>query len=88
MSVLRILKELSDTSSRKEKESILNAYKDNVDLRNAFYFAYSPSFDYYITDVAMNPFVATGESSLTDVLLNIYQIICSRSITGHAARDC
>lgn len=51
MTVTEIIKQLSATSSKKEKEAILLANKDNEDLKKVLFYTYSPSINFYITKI-------------------------------------
>ena len=87
-SVLQILQEVGNTSSRKEKEAILIQYRDDRDLRSAFYHAYTPKLDYFISELNCEINLTTrGTESLSDVMLAIENNVCNRYITGHQARD-
>lgn len=87
-STLRILQEVANTSSRKEKEAILASYSDHEDLRNAFYYAYTPKLDYFISELNCEPnFTTRGIKTLSEVMNTIRINVCSRLITGHKARD-
>ena len=40
--VLKVINQIANTSSRKEKEVILKQHKDNELLKDVFYFAFNP----------------------------------------------
>ena len=87
-SVLQILQEVGNTSSRKEKETILTSYKDNEELRLAFFYAYTPTLDYFISELVCESNNTISSSTRLSEVLNLIDInVCSRKITGHKARD-
>lgn len=84
MAILKILDELSKTSSRIQKEKILSREKENQLLKKVFYCAYTPTITYWI---AAHPTVQNGyagtlslDTAIDEVLANL----ASRKITGNA----
>lgn len=86
--VVDIIKELSSTSSRNEKESILLANKDNETFKKVFYLAYDPSINFYIKKIPdswLHDDETFGENwePVFDTLEEIY----SRKVTGNEALE-
>lgn len=83
MTVDDILNELKATSSRLEKEAILNRHKNNEDLRRAIFFALDPHTQFYqrkIPDYKLSWDRITLGRAMT--MLNQLSM---RTITGHQA---
>lgn len=86
--ICEIIKELRQTSSRNEKESILLANKDNEILKKVFYLAYDPSINFYIKKIPnswLHDDETFGENwePVFDTLEEIY----SRKVTGNEALE-
>ena len=86
--VVEIIKELRQTSSRNEKESILIENKDNETLKKVFYLAYDPSINFYIKSISdswLHDDETFGENwePVFDTLEEIY----SRKVTGNEALE-
>lgn len=80
-----IISELAAEPSTKKKTEILNSYKDNALLKEAFFMTLDPFTNYFITaDVSMS----SGFGQLTlDLLKDVKEKLAGRQVTGHAARD-
>lgn len=87
MSIINIIQQLKDTSSRNEKEAILLANKDNEILKKIFFLAYDPSIKFFIKKIPdgwqHNDFMGSDWGSIFSVLEDIY----SRKVTGNKALD-
>ncbi len=83
MKILEILETLSSDNSRKFKESVLNAHKDNAVLKKAFWAAYDPQITYWI---AAHPEIDefAGTMTLDAAIDEILANLAERKITGHA----
>jgi DNA ligase-1 len=69
--VLDIIQEISNTSSRNDKEAILSKYKDNAQLKDILYFVFNP---YIVTGLAekklskfKNPKVIKADKHFSDI---------------------
>lgn len=85
-SVYEILEEVASTTSKNEKERILNQHKDNVLLKECFRLAYSPTINFWTKKIDLKPSLenalGTLESALP-LLSNIYE----RVYTGNEAKQ-
>lgn len=84
MMILNILDQLSQTTKRTEKESILSENRDNEVLQRAFYLAYSPDINFWIkkTKTVNNPEVVID---LMKGMNWMVEFVCSRRFTGKKA---
>lgn len=89
MKIFHWLTQLACTSSRNEKESILESIKDSED-ENLFVSvarsAYDGRLNYYVKDIDM-PLVHSGDMTLEEAIDELHEKIASRLVTGNAARD-
>lgn len=84
MSINKILIELASTSSRLEKESILENYKNNELLKRVFCMALDPYVNYYIKIIPQYSNTGLfGQTSLDQALDDLSKL-SSRIHTGHA----
>jgi hypothetical protein len=88
-SVVNIIKELRETSSRNEKEAILIANKDNEILKKVFYLAYDPSINFYIKNIPYegnwkhNEYFEYNEEEEFEVIFDVLETLYSRTFTGN-----
>jgi hypothetical protein len=91
MLVVNILQQLEDTSSRLEKEAILNKYKENVLLQDIFRAAQNPYVNYFIIKIsAPIPETTNGLSSdetIRNFIDDILVSLANKDVTGKAARE-
>ena len=85
-SVLSILNRLEATSSRLEKEAILNENKGNQTLKDAFRLALDPSINFYIKAVP-DPKSGGPMTDLESTFEMLEVGLAGRVIRGTAARD-
>lgn len=89
--VVEIIKDLRETSSRNEKESILLANKDNETLKRVFYLAYDPSINFYIKSIPYEDnwkhgeYFEYDEDEEFEILFDVLETIYSRELTGNKA---
>lgn len=89
MSILNIIDQVAATSSRNEKESILASHRDNALLARVFKMAYDKQVLFWTQYIPALPDWGRDwvSYSLSDALDLLEYNICSRKITGNAARD-
>ena len=94
LSVIEILDSLEATSSRLEKESILNENKKNNLLKRVFEVSSDPYTNHYISKVKMpganNGFMShcvDDDEILKDFVDFVTQNLVTRKLTGNAAKD-
>lgn len=80
MTVYDIIMQLRDTSSRNEKESILKANANNVDLKKALAMAYNQLTNFYISSVTPT---TSGTQHLDDEGYSILMYANARELSGH-----
>lgn len=85
-SVMQILIEIGETSSRKQKEEILNLHKDNQTLINTIKAALDPYTNYYIKKIPVYSSSTNEEHTLDWALAQLEQF-SSRKVTGNKAID-
>ena len=83
MTVFEILKKLENTSSRKEKEAILESEKDNEILKEVIKMALNPHLNFFIRKIPKYAFT-TEELSLQDAVGQL-TVLSGRTLTGNAA---
>lgn len=81
--IYKIIQELKATRSRNEKEAILEANKDNADLKEFFRLALSPAINFYQKKSFSQEY--TGDNSLTKSMEWLEDVISKRFITGNTA---
>jgi DNA ligase-1 len=79
------------TSSKNEKLAILNAQKDNEDLRGFLRMAYEPRINFYVKNVEPEMSSMFHQTTLVerftdDTMAEVYDTIAKRELTGNAAR--
>ena len=84
-SILTILNRLEATSSRLEKEAILNENKGNQTLKDAFRLALDPSINFYIKAVP-DPKPSVPATDLESTFEMLETSLASRLLLGHVAR--
>ena len=84
-SVFSILNQLSATSSRLEKEAILQKNCSDLLLKDAFRLALDPTLNFYIKKVP-EPIVSSMSSSLEDVLKMLETDMATRRVRGGEAQ--
>lgn len=85
MSILNIINQVAATSSRKEKEAILEANKDNETLKAVFKAAYDPTISYFIKKIPLYETMFSNPTPLNLAIENITNDIVSRKFTGNQA---
>lgn len=85
MGILNIINQVASTSSRKEKEAILTAHKDNELLKAVFKATYDTTISYYIKKIP-NYGIGndTGSISLGSALMEL-NVLSGRILTGNDA---
>ena len=83
MNVYEILKQLGATTKKNDKEVILKENKDNVELKECFRLAYSPTVNFFIKKELTYSSVE-DRYTLTELFEHLSRI-SSREITGNAA---
>lgn len=90
-SVVNIIKQLRETSSRNEKEAILIANKDNEILKKVFYLAYDPSINFYIKNIPYEEnwkhgeYFEYDEQEEFEIIFDVLETLYSRTLTGNEA---
>ena len=87
MELFEIIKQLESTSSKLEKLAILQAHKNNDDLKEFFLLALEPSFVFGIKKIPSHTPDSKMITSLMDACYQMVNVIASRKKTGHAAID-
>lgn len=86
-SVIETIRAVRATSSKNEKLVLLNAQRDNDDLRTYLRMAYEPRINFYVKAVEPSPFESLGVEEFTDdTMAEVYDDIAKRAITGNEAR--
>lgn len=83
--VKQILNKIANTRGRNDKIAILEANKDNFDLKTFFGLALNPRINFFQKQVFTQKSVGTGTLSGAMSVLRVE--LSSRNVTGHAARD-
>lgn len=84
MNVYEILEQVGNTTKKKEKEAILLEHKGNVELKEVFRLAYSPTVNFYMKKTLTVPCVIKDSCSLT-YMFAILGGLSDRDVTGNAA---
>lgn len=86
--VYSILELLANTNSRNDKEEILRKNKHNKEIKNTFYYALNPFFQYGIKQIPEYEMDADGPggATLSNTLKRLY-VLYNRQKTGHAAQE-
>lgn len=86
MTIRQIIDAVAATASRLEKESILNANKDNKTLRRVFHLAYDKQILFQTKDgIPESYWGSLPAYTLDDALDKVVMNICSRKVTGNTA---
>lgn len=85
MNVIEIIEKLADTSSRNEKEELLNKY-DSPLIRKVMKTAYNPLLNFYIRQIPKYD-DSNGVISLDEAIDEAVKYIAGRKVTGGAASD-
>lgn len=85
MTIYNIIKELSQTSKRTEKEAILNSNVDNFLLKEVFRLAYDPYIRFWIKKIPEHTYRENTFLSLDIVLFSELPRIFNRQATGNEA---
>lgn len=85
--ILSILEQVAATSSRNEKEAILQKYADNTTLKRVFKMAYDKQILFWTKVIPSEDVWGTGDhlTTLDAQLDGLEQSICNRVVTGFAA---
>lgn len=84
--VYLILKELENTNSKNEKESILSSYSNHEELKECFRLAYSPTVNFYMKKLPEPEELINCSATLPESLGVIEDKIAKRVVTGDAAK--
>lgn len=85
MTIFEILQQLDATPSTNAKQAILEANKHNNDLKQCFYYAYNPRFNYWMK---MSNFPRSyGTNEIDSKSFSVLDDLINRTVTGDAARD-
>lgn len=84
-SVLDILNEISSTSSRLEKESILLREKDNQVLKKVFFLAYDSFTQFYQRKIPAYTPAQSNQADTLDAVLDSLSVLSTRTVTGNEA---
>lgn len=86
--IYEIIESIAAIGSTKAKQSIIEANKDNLVLKNCFFYAENPRFKYFIKikpdDYANIP---EGDQVISLDTFKALDRLVNREVTGHAARD-
>lgn len=85
--IYSILSELENTSSKNEKESILDNYKADEVLKECFRLGYSPTINFYMKKLPEPQERVFSVTTLGSALVTVLEQIASRKITGNRAKD-
>lgn len=85
--ILNILNELASTSSRLEKEAILQREENNELLKRVFFLAYDPFTQFYQRKIPKYTKNNTQHAASLASMLPSLNDLSSRSVTGNAAID-
>jgi hypothetical protein len=85
MTIYNIIKELSQTSKRTEKEAILNSNVDNFLLKEVFRLAYDPYIRFWIKKIPEHTYRENTFLSLDIVLFSELPRLFNRQVTGNEA---
>lgn len=80
-----ILNELGATSSRLEKEAILDREKNNELLKKVFFLAYDPFTQFYQRKIPSYMPAKSNQADTLDSVLDSLQVLSTREVTGNAA---
>lgn len=84
--VYLILKELENTNSKNEKESILSSYVNDEELKECFRLAYSPTVNFYMKKLPQPEELVKYSGTLPEALGVVEDQIANRVVTGDAAK--
>lgn len=87
MKIFDVINEISSTSSRLEKEAILNREKNNELLKRAFFLAYDPFTQFYQRKIPKYTPANSNQADTLDSVLDSLEMLSSRQVTGNAAID-
>lgn len=85
MHVLEIVRELSATNSRLEKEAILERNKDNQEFKTWLHACLEPRLNFYIKKIPDYVAGVNSFNSITETITLLTNVLSTRSITGNAA---
>ena len=85
MNILNILNQISATSSRNEKEAILNSHSDNALLKQCFFLAYDSFTQFHIRKIPKYKPNNNPIGNNLDWGLDQLSMLSSRTVTGNAA---
>lgn len=85
MSVLKILNEVAATSSKLEKQAILEKNKKNDMLKRVIFLALDPFTQFYIRKIPEYKTVVARGSHNLNYALDQLEVLSTRKATGHAA---
>ena len=82
--IFDILKELESTSSRLEKEAILEREKNNELLKRVFFLAYDPFTQFYQRKIPEYSSARQNQADSLDAVLDSLNVLSNREATGNA----
>lgn len=85
MTIYEIIESIAATSSTNEKKAILERNKDNEVLKQVFFFAYNPRFNFWIGPSTEVNVASSGIDVNLATLDSLYALI-ERKVTGNEAR--
>lgn len=85
MHVSEIVRELSATNSRLEKEAILERNKDNQEFKTWLHACLEPRLNFYIKKIPAYAAGMNSSNSITETITLLTNVLSTRSITGNAA---
>lgn len=87
MKIFDVINEISSTSSRLEKEAILNREKNNKLLKRVFFLAYDPFTQFYQRKIPKYTPANSNQADTLDSVLDSLRMLSTRQVTGNAAID-
>jgi ATP-dependent DNA ligase len=85
MTIYNIIESIAKTSSTNEKKAIIERNKDNEVLKQVFFFAYNPRFNFWIKP-GEQPSIASKGVDINLATLDSLRALIERKITGNDAR--
>jgi ATP-dependent DNA ligase len=85
MSIYQIIQSIADIGSTKAKQQIMEDNKDNEILKNCFFYAENPRFNFYIKSTESVD-VSGTEDITSDTFVQLDKIL-NREVTGNLARN-
>lgn len=80
----KLINELKETNSSKEKHNILKEYKDDKEVCNLFFYTYNPYFKYGVTSASLIKNEQMSELHFYDIF-EVMDLLRTRKVTGNRA---